>query len=1038
MTEQEEFEFRQRLEQEQAAQQASARTGTDTQVNPLYGVVGGAFAGQAIGPAANKAAESFQKNRAARKSASVPTASGAAPAGGLVPTPDQHTRIIQGGVDETGTTGRARQQGYNERTAAQSLERQAAEKNMQDLARRRIITGESPLTKIAAPTSTPSGIIVPGSAVYEAPAAAPVAKPPTMASRIGASFPQPIQKLGSAIGGFGQDLGAAIGGAAQAGVTPYIGRALAGAGAGFQGADVYNRLQQGDVPGAAISGLGTLGSLAAFVPTPVTRVGGTAVGVGAELLNQYLDSLKQKVNTMGQPPQQQAPQQQPMPQMARGGLVHLKKGGQPELGEARAYEPSYSEKIRDYAAKFMSPEQADRLFGGPRASLVDEINPIGAALRAPGVIADAAKGFVRAGKEGDYLAGMGNYLVGAANVAPVIGPAARGAAKLGPKAAEMAENYLTKIGGIQNIVPPSNRAVTSTNVGKAFDPRFDPRVLEQAKLKNLTTNVEKYQPSAAPKVSLPDFEGHPFITSMSDRTAAGGHLVGVNDVNLNRPVDLMGGQDFMFNNPGQVWASAPNPIKQLMRQAEGLKDFTGKDPLYIPWRMAPTGSDFAHMTGETMLSHADVALSRSDKAMLNKAIKDIIPDWKGLGAPESLSQFRNASSSARKNIQFMIDRDFRDKGALSIGEARLAIADPTQLSAPEGGIQNVGRIFAEKPIIQNSGHFSYPQGAPGEGLGVIDTPHNVFELMPKVVKQRGIVDPRSPSQQDIRALQMKPYSGIIDDKLLKSLGYKTGGEVEGYQAGGLAKRAHSQHKKVAQALEEYLKGNISQADRIKIVDEFLPIRKRSELPPEYTDEQIINALLSNKQPKALVEVPAGMRVGNRLDIPAYTQHGVYVDTTHDLAKGNAPISYNRTGHLKDVEFSSKPNQAVRVGLGTKEQALTPMGAEMGAAKSPFALIKGTNVGTKDDEVRRMMAEMLNDPSYVQIGMDPRRGSQFFNKETGMPVFAAEEKFQAGPLVIVPRRGLEETSLDDPRLDLSDFVGKKYKKGGLATLKNKKK
>jgi hypothetical protein len=259
------------------------------------------------------------------------------------------------------------------------------------------------------------------------------------------------------------------------------------------------------------------------------------------------------------------------------------------------------------------------------------------------------------------------------------------------------------------------------------------------------------------------------------------------------------------------------------------------------------------------------------------------------------------------------------------------------------------------------------------------------------------------------------YRGALD--YLKTPGiYAEGGEVEGYQAGGFAKlsklASHSQHPQVAQALEEYLKGNISQADRIKIVNKFLPIRKRGELPPEYTDEQIVNALLSNKQSKALAEVPAGMRVGNRLDIPAYTQHGVYVDTTHDAA--GKPISYGRTGHLKDVEFSSKPNQAVRVGLGTKEQALTPMGAEMGAAKSPFALIKGTNVGTKDDEVRRMMAEMLNDPDYVQVGMDPRRGSQFFNKETGMPVFAAEEKFQAGPLVIVPRRGLEETSFQEEK------------------------
>ena len=261
------------------------------------------------------------------------------------------------------------------------------------------------------------------------------------------------------------------------------------------------------------------------------------------------------------------------------------------------------------------------------------------------------------------------------------------------------------------------------------------------------------------------------------------------------------------------------------------------------------------------------------------------------------------------------------------------------------------------------------------------------------------------------------------------VGYAPGGKVGALAQLGkaLARHPHGQDPKVAKALEEYLKGNISQEERLRILNQQLPIRKWSELPPEYTDEQIINALMANKQSKALAPVPAGAKVGNRLDIPAYTQHGVYVDTTHDVA--GKPISYGRTGHLKGVEFSSKPNQAVRVGLGTKEQALTPLGAEIGSAKSPFALIKGTNVGTKDEEVRRMMAELLNDPNYTQIGMDPRRHSQFYDKTTGLPVWSAEEKLQSGPLIIAPRKGLEITDWDDPRLSLSDFEGKKYAPGG---------
>jgi hypothetical protein len=137
------------------------------------------------------------------------------------------------------------------------------------------------------------------------------------------SLPGPVQAAGRFIGG-----------AAQSGVTPYVGRGLAGAGAGFQGVDAYNRLQQGDIPGAAISGVGALGSAASFIPTPMTRFGGAAVGVGAELLNQYLDSLKKKVEAMGQPAAApapapaQAPLSAPAPQgMAKGGAVlnQLKK-----------------------------------------------------------------------------------------------------------------------------------------------------------------------------------------------------------------------------------------------------------------------------------------------------------------------------------------------------------------------------------------------------------------------------------------------------------------------------------------------------------------------------------------------------------------------------------------------------------------------------------------------------------------------------------------------------------------------------------------
>jgi hypothetical protein len=272
---------------------------------------------------------------------------------------------------------------------------------------------------------------------------------------------------------------------------------------------------------------------------------------------------------------------------------------------------------------------------------------------------------------------------------------------------------------------------------------------------------------------------------------------------------------------------------------------------------------------------------------------------------------------------------------------------------------------------------------------------------------------------DPKAMAMYPRQEVTAPWIreLEASGYADGGEVEGYAGGKAVRHAISQIPEVAQALEAYLRGHITNAERMDILNKHLPIRKWNELPPNYTDDQIRAALKSDKQAKALADVPAGMQVGNRLGIPAYTQNGVYVDTVHN-AKGT-PISYNRTGHLQDVQFSSRPNQAARVGLGTKAQALTPMGAEFGSEKSPFALMKGTNIGTSDDEVRRMMQEYLNDPNWTQIGMDPRRNSQFYDKSTGLPVFSATEKLQSGPLVMVPKGGLETSHWADPRLQLTD-------------------
>ena len=314
---------------------------------------------------------------------------------------------------------------------------------------------------------------------------------------------------------------------------------------------------------------------------------------------------------------------------------------------------------------------------------------------------------------------------------------------------------------------------------KLFDPRFDKRVGEKLKLENQIRHVEPTHNVEAPKVYLPDYVDQPFVTSMSDRSDASGKLLGLNDAMFQNPVDLTGGQGYMFDprNPGKVWESGKGPSSAIVKAARAAKDFTGKEPIYLPWRMAPTGSDFSPMTGETMLAHAQSTLGSKEKAGIDNLLKNIIPNWRGIEHPESFKQFGEAPTAVRKAAQNAMDKLFRNEGGLGLGEARLAISDPRQINAPEGGLQNVGRIFSDQSIIKSGEGSRYPYGVPGEGIGTLDRDINIAQLLPKWTKERNIQDPTKPGATDMRSLQMKPFSGILTDEILRSIGYKKGGSV---------------------------------------------------------------------------------------------------------------------------------------------------------------------------------------------------------------------------------------------------------------------
>jgi hypothetical protein len=311
---------------------------------------------------------------------------------------------------------------------------------------------------------------------------------------------------------------------------------------------------------------------------------------------------------------------------------------------------------------------------------------------------------------------------------------------------------------------------------KEIDPRFaktgtggDPRAGDLERAQATTRDKIESGSQDVPEISIFDQEGKPFVISMSDRTDSGGVITKINNTDLKQIVDALGGQGYMFENPGQVWASDAGPVSRILNLGKQVsKGANGQNPLYLPYRMAPTGGDYSHQTGEAMLAYADSVLGRSDKNLLNKKMKEIAPDWKGINSPKAMQQFRDLPGDDRKKVIQMLDRDFRDIGGLTAGEARVAVSDPAQLAAKEGNLQNVGLIDLARDRLTTSGHPSYAHGVPGEGLGRLKEDIPAHILLPDRVKRRGMVDPANPSQSDMRSL-MSGDAGIITNDILKSL-----------------------------------------------------------------------------------------------------------------------------------------------------------------------------------------------------------------------------------------------------------------------------
>ena len=179
-------------------------------------------------------------------------------------------------------------------------------------------------------------------------------------------------------------------------------------------------------------------------------------------------------------------------------------------------------------------------------------------------------------------------------------------------------------------------------------------------------------------------------------------------------------------------------------------------------------------------------------------------------------------------------------------------------------------------------------------------------------------------------------------------------------------------------------GEISASEYDKLVNSLKPVTPYSFVPAPATYEDAMRALTKNKQPMfgKASEIPAGEQTDLRLDIPAYKDHGVWVNSIH---RKDAPTVYDSVSSVKNATMIGAPDKALKVAKG--------------GPKAPFAVIRGEWNPISQEEAVKKAQENIASGEWVQVGYDPERHGYFYDRSTMEPIAGAEEIIQIGPLVI---------------------------------------
>jgi len=205
---------------------------------------------------------------------------------------------------------------------------------------------------------------------------------------------------------------------------------------------------------------------------------------------------------------------------------------------------------------------------------------------------------------------------------------------------------------------------------------------------------------------------------------------------------------------------------------------------------------------------------------------------------------------------------------------------------------------------------------------------------------------------------------------------------------------------VLEAAKNLKAGKITNEEYMATVSENSPIRPITRFFEPATLQEIKNAFSVATKKDIEAEnidkpVEEGKKVGLRLDIPSYKYNNTWVASVHEgHTKSGKVISYTNVAKIKNVIFEPVPLAALNIAAG--EISKTSVARIYGEWEN----IPGDTMEERGENAKAIVESIVNDPNYVQVGMNPFRYSRFYDRSSdiGRPLVSADELIQIGGLV----------------------------------------